>query len=217
MKTPALLLLLAPMLPAQSESALQRFFEGKRIRVKIDMPATHEGVDYHFGKDQPLDFKGYSNRLRRFGAALRNGDEVMITGVKVKSKNIEFQLGGGGYGVFGDDSGYVSARSVPKSNREKQLEKDISREGDPDRRDRMKDELNRLRDRREREERHEREEAARLTEIKQSEVAQKRLDAGSRFNIWYPESYLKESVPTPEQLMALLSEWLDFGLLADNR
>jgi hypothetical protein len=31
----------------------------------------------------------------------------MITTVRVKKKNIEFQLGGGGYGVFGDDSGTV--------------------------------------------------------------------------------------------------------------
>jgi hypothetical protein len=217
MKTIALVLLLAPALAAQSESTLQRFFEGKRVRVKIDMPATHEGVDYHFGKDQPIDFKGYSNRIRRYGAALRTGNEVLITGIKVKSKNIEFQLGGGGYGVFGDDSGQVSARSVPKSNREKQLERDIPKENDRERRDRMKSELNRLRDRREREERHERDEAARLAAIKEREIEGKRLDAGSRFNIWYPDGYLKESIPSPQQVMAMLSEWVDFGPLDTSR
>ncbi len=217
MKALCLLLLLAPVLPAQSEAELQRFFEGRRVRVKIDMPASHEGIDCHYGKNPPLDFKSYSTRLRRFGASLRNGDEVMITGIKVKNKNIEFQLGGGGYGVFGDDSGYVSARSVPKSNREKDLEKDIERERDPDRRDRMKRELSRLRDRREREQREERDEAERLTEIKQSEIARKRLDAGSRFNIWYPEGYLKESIPSPQDVMAVLSEWIDFAPLAGSR
>jgi len=213
MKTIAFLLLLAPVLPGQSEAALQRFFEGKRVRVKIDMPATHEGVDYYFGRNQPLDFKGYSTRVRLFGVALRSGDEVMITGVKVKKKNIEFQLGGGGYGVFGDDNGYVVPRGVPKSSREKELERDIERERDSDRRDRMRRELNRLRDRRESEQRYEREEAARQTEIRQREIAQKRLEAGSRFNIWYSESYLKESTPSPRQVMTLLGEWVDFGAL----
>jgi hypothetical protein len=217
MKTIAFLLLLAPVLGAQSEGDLRAFFEGKRVRVKIDMPATHEGVDCYFGKRPPLNFKDYSTRVRRFGVALRNGDEVMITSVKVKSKNIEFQLGGGGYGVFGDDSGYVVPRSVPKSNREKDLERDLKNETDPDRRERMQRELSRLRDRRQREEQSERDEAARLTEIKQQEVAQKRLDAGSRFNLWYPERYLKESIPTPRDVMALLGEWVDFGALGGGQ
>ena len=79
MKIIAFLLFLAPALMGQSEAALQRFFEGKRVRVKIDMPATHEGVDYYFGRNQPLDFREYSTRVRLFGVALRSGDEVMIT------------------------------------------------------------------------------------------------------------------------------------------
>jgi len=30
---------------AQNETALRTFFEGKRVSLKIDMPATSEGVD----------------------------------------------------------------------------------------------------------------------------------------------------------------------------
>lgn len=217
MKILLLALGISPALLAQSEAALQRFFEGKRVRVKMDLPATHQGVDYHYGKERPLDFKSYSARIRQFGAALRNGDEAMVTGVKVKGKNIEFQLDGGGYGVLGDDSGYVSPRSVPKSEREKDLERDIRNERDQDRRRRMERELDRLRDRREREERDEREEAERETRIRQEEIAEKRLRAGSRFNIWYPEGYLKESVPTPQDVMRLLGEWVDFGELETQR
>lgn len=210
MRPLAVLLLLSPALFAQSEGALQRAFEGKRVRVKIDMPATHEGIDCYAGREQPLDFKSYTTRLRRFGAALRDGDEVMVTGVKVKKKNIEFQLGGGGYGVLGDDTGYVSARSVPKTEREKQLERDIRNERDPDRRKHLERELSRIRDRREREEREERDIARRETEANQREIAEKRLQAGSRFNIWFQEGYLKESVPTPEEVMRILSEWVEF-------
>src|SRR5215210_3107327 len=49
----------------------------------------------------------------------------MITRIKLKDKLIEFQLGGGGYGTAGDDtdtSAYVA--SVPKSIREKTLERE---------------------------------------------------------------------------------------------
>jgi hypothetical protein len=217
MRTILLLLALAPVVAAQSQAALQRFFEGKRVRVKMDMPATHQGVDYHCNKEQPVDFKVYSSRIRQFGAALRNGDEVMVTGVKVKGKNIEFQLGGGGYGTLGDDSGYVSPRSVPKSDREKDLERDIRNERDRERRDRMERELSRVRERRERDERYEREGAERETRIRRQEIAEKRLQAGSRFNIWYPEGYLKETTPTPQDLMKTLGEWVDFGALEESR
>ncbi len=210
------LLLLAPLLPAQDEATLRRFFEGKRVRVKMDMPASHEGVDYHFGQDPPLDMRSYSTRVRRFGVALRNGDETMVTGVRLKNRNIEFQLGGGGYGVFGDDTGTVSARTVSKSSRERQLERDIAGETDAGRRSRMQSELNRLRDQRRREERRAREQAADLTAIRKSEVAQKRLTAGSRFNLWFPEGRLKESVPTPQEMMRMLEEWVDFGALSSR-
>lgn len=203
--------MMALALHAQDELALRRFFEGKRVRVKIDMPATHEGVDFRYRQDPPLDFKAYSDRLRKFGIALRNGDEVMVTGVKLKSRNVEFQLAGGGYGTLGDDSGYVATPSVPKSSRERQLEKDVKNETDGRRRERLQGELNRIRDQRQREERFQRDEAARLTEIRKAEIEQKRLQAGSRFNLWFPSNYLKEAAPTPAEVMEMLAEWVDFG------
>ena len=35
--------------------------------------------------------------------------------------------------------------------------------------------------------------------------------ANSRFNIWYPNNYLKESIPTPRELMETLEEFVDFS------
>ena len=77
---------------------LRRFFEGKQVVVKIDMPATKNGVDVQVGDPQPMNFKEYSNRLKNAGVALRSGDRVMVTTVKLKDNSIEFQLGGGGVG-----------------------------------------------------------------------------------------------------------------------
>ena len=198
-------------LAAQNEDALRRFFEGRSVRVKLDLPATKDGLDVNWRQDPPANMKTYSARLRQYGASLRAGDSIAVTTVRVKNKNIEFQLAGGGYGVSGDDGGSVSTPSVPKSNREIELEKQISKESSPDYRDRLKRDLARVRDQREAEERNLRARARELEAIKKQEIAQMRMQAGSRINIWYPDRYLKESVPTPQELMQTLAEWIDFS------
>ena len=134
----------------------------------------------------------------------------MVTTVRVKKKNIEFQLGGGGYGVFGDDTGYVYVPEESKSRREKDLEKWIADERDYERRRRMQRELDDLRRDRERENRRARSESRELTAQKESEIASKRLDAGSRFNLWFEEYRLASRVPTPREMRLMLSQFVDF-------
>jgi hypothetical protein len=197
-------------LHAQSESALRQAFEGKTVRVKIDMPATNEGVDLHWRAQPPLDFRDYSQNVKRFGVALRNGDSVMVTTVRVKAKNIEFQLGGGGYGTFGDDSGNVSLGTVSKSRRENDLERDIRNETDRNRRDQMSRELSRLAADRQRENSYRRSQEQQLTLQRKRDIEMKRLQAGSRFNLRFPDNYLKESIPTPADLRQMLAEYVEF-------
>jgi hypothetical protein len=196
---------------AQTEWELRQAFEGKFVIVKMDMPATHLGVDLYPDQQPSVDFRLYSARVREFGVALRPGDRIMITTVRVKKKNIEFQLGGGGYGVFGDDSGSVYVPDESKSKREKDLEKWIQDERDPERRRRMQRELDDLRHDRERENRRHEAEARDLTARKQSEIASKRLDAGSRFNLWFDEFRLASRVPTPREMRVMLSQFVDFN------
>src|SRR5205823_8616118 len=127
---------------AQSEAELKDFFEGKSVRVKIDMPATQMGIDVWPDARRPMDFNEYSQRLKSNGVSVRNGDSVMITKVRIKDKLIEFQLAGGGYGTFGDDtSGSVYTPSAPKTQREKDLEKWVRDETDPARKRRLQREL----------------------------------------------------------------------------
>ncbi len=207
------LIILFATLPAfsQSEGALKSFFEGKQVRVKIDMPATHNGIDINYRGTPPLDFKSYSQRLKNYGASLRNGDSVMVTAIRLKGKNIEFQLGGGGYGTLGDDTGTVSLPAISKSRRETDLERDIRDEKDARIRDRLNRELSRVRDDRRRDEERRRAEEARLKENKRREIQEKAMQAGSRFNLWFPNNYLKESVPTPQEIKDMLAEYVDFG------
>jgi hypothetical protein len=195
---------------AQTEWDLKKAFEGQFVIVKMDMPATQRGVDLYPDREPSVDFRAYSARVREFGVALKPGDRIMVTTVRVKKKNIEFQLGGGGYGVFGDDTGYVYVPEEGKSRREKDLEKWIKDERDYERRRRMQRELDDLRRDRERENRRARSESRDLTAQKQSEIASKRLDAGSRFNLWFEEGRLEARAPTPREVRMMLSQFLDF-------
>jgi hypothetical protein len=195
---------------AQTEWDLKQAFEGKFVIVKMDMPATQRGVDLYPDRQPSVDFREYSARVREFGVALKPGDRIMVTTVRVKKKNIEFQLGGGGYGVFGDDTGYVYVPEESKSRREKDLEKWIKDERDYERRRRMQRELDELRRDRERENRRARSESRELTAQKESEIASKRLDAGSRFNLWFEEYRLASRVPTPREMRLMLSQFVDF-------
>jgi hypothetical protein len=202
---------LAAPVAAQTEAQLKQAFEGQYVVVRMEMPATHKGVDVNPAREPSVDFTAYSARLREFGVAIREGDRVMVTSVRVKKKNIEFHLGGGGYGVWGDDSGSVYVPSADKSRREKDLEKRIKDERDPERRRRMKRELDDLKDDRRREDRDREAEKRYLEEQKKSEIADKRLDAGSRVNVWLPEERLAAGAPTPAELRRMLGSVIDFG------
>ncbi len=104
---------------AQPEQDLKRYFEGQTVSLKIDMPATREGLNVYPEREQALDYREYANRLKRHGTSIRRGDEIMITKVKVVDKQIEFQLGGG-YGTIGDETNTDRlAQNARKSSRGK--------------------------------------------------------------------------------------------------
>jgi hypothetical protein len=86
---------------AQSESDLKQFFEGKSVTLRIDLPATREGVNIYPERSQPFDYKEYGDRLTRYGAFVRGYEVVTITKVDVNGKQIEVQVAGYGtpYGV----------------------------------------------------------------------------------------------------------------------
>ncbi len=204
-------LAIAGPVAAQNQAALEKAFEGREVMVLMDMPASHQGVDLYLQREPEMEFGEYARRVKAYGVALRKEDRVMITTIKVNKKNIEIHLGGGGYGTWGDDSGYVSPTYVGKSKREQDLEKERRNTTDPDRRRAIDRELGYLRDEREREERANKREAEALTAIKQREISMKRLDGGSRFNIWYADKRLEKWAPTPEELMFSLAKYIDFG------
>lgn len=210
MKLLLCLIAAASCLVAQNEAALRQALEGKMVVVKIDMPATHLGIDMDWHGDPAMNLKTYSQRVRQFGVSLRNGDSVLITQMRVKANLIEVQLGGGGYGVFGDDTGTVSSSTISKSDYERDLDRQIERETDPRIKARLREQRDRMQRQRERDNARARELDQVLSAQKKQVIAEKRLQAGSRFNLHFPKNYLKESVPSPEEVRQALSEYLDF-------
>jgi hypothetical protein len=165
------------------------------VVAKIDMPGSEKGVDLAFNKPAPLDWKEYSSRLTAFGVAIRKGDAARVTKIVVKSDHIEFHLDGGGYGVAGDDTNTTIAPVVtPKSDREKDLEKQVAAAKDPKQKKDLQDDLDRERTRREHQDADNKNAAMIASQMKAQQVAERRLHGGSRFNLRW-----KDSIPPDDQ------------------
>lgn len=135
---------------------------------------------------------------------------MLVTKVKIKKDLIEFQLGGGGYGTFGDDAGTsVYTPAAEKSQREKNLEKDIGGVSDPSARRKAQEELDQFRKDRARADASNRAAAAQASQLKQANVRQRRLESGSRFNLRYDPAVPDEAM-TPDGVMRALAEYVDF-------
>ena len=202
---------------AGAQSSLQNYFVGRQVRVEIDMPGTQQGVDLRVEHDDPMDWKNYSSRLKQFGPALRSGDRATVTTLVVKKNLIEFQLDGGGFGTFWDDTRTtVTPYQIEKSSYERQLENDIRNTSDPQKKRDLQRELDRVRQRREREQRADDRAAQIASQLKAQEVAEKRMRGGSRFNLRWAGSIPQDQL-TPEAVMKLLDGYVSFGDLAGQK
>ena len=211
----ALTLAAAP-LAAQSEAALREYFEGRTVTVKQPMPGTEEGVDIYPGTQRPLDYPKYAKRLKEHGSAIRAGESAIVTKIKVKSKHLEFQLDGGGYGTMGDEtSPNVSTPAAPQTRREKNLEAEFKREIDPAKRRAIREELDQLKREREREDARNRASVAEAEEHRKQNIRVRRLEGGSRFNIRYRDAMPSDAL-SPANVMEALSAYVDFGQLNTN-
>jgi len=198
----------AAQTPAALQAALKAFFEGKTVALKIDMPGTSDGVNVPI--DRPFNQREYLDRLSRYGTALRSGDRVPVTSVKIKDDIIEFHLAGGGYGTFGDDtSTSANIPDVEKSNRERDLERFVREEKDAAKKRTLERELQDLRNYRERENRRIAAERSVIEDHKRRILAERRLAGGSRFNLRFQGKV--PLVLKPEDVMSALAEYVDFS------
>ena len=206
------LIAVAGPLQAQNEAVLRQAFEGKIVAVKIDMPATQRGVDVYPLDQMPVDFREVAQRLKDNSTALKIGEQVMVTKVTVKkNSHIEFQLGGGGYGTFGDNTSTdVSAVSQSETKAEKALRDSIKHAPGPTKRKQFEKELASLREERERENARADAEAKQAESVMEANLRAKRAESGSRFNVRYRNGIPSDAL-TPDGLMRALAQYVDFG------
>lgn len=206
----AIFMVTAVAVGAQRGEELKQYFEGRQVRLKIDMPATKDGVNLYPDRAQPLNYTEYGNRIKRKGTSIRVGDSVMVTAIKVTGNHIEFQLAGGGYGTFFDESDAPThVPSVEKSRREKDLDRRIEAATDERERSRLRRERDDLREWRRREDQRNQERARAEGELRKGRVEQKALQGGSRFNIYFVPDRASEAL-TREWVMKALEKYVDF-------
>ena len=192
------------------ESALRNAFIGKQVLLKIDMPGTQKGVDLHFDRESPMDWEEYGNRIKAFGPALRNGDRATITQIVVKRDHIELQFDGGGFGTAHDNaSTTISARIVPKSERQERMERELKNETDPDRRRDLRHDIDREESRRQYLQSQQDAAAQVASQLKAQDVADHRLRGGSRFNLRWKDNIPPDQL-TAEEVRARLADFVEF-------
>lgn len=210
-------LVLASPLPAAAddpaEASLKHFFEGRKVVVLLDLPATSDGFDVYPEREYPLDVSKMSDRTRRSGVALREGDRVPITRIKLKDDLIEFHLAGGGFSSFKDSSGTVSPHITSKSSYERDLERRVRQETDSRRKREMQHELDDLRREREYRDREDRERADEINQEHRQRDHERALDMGSRFNIRFEKKDVPATYKTPEGVMRALGKYVNFEAL----
>ena len=206
----SLLFAVANSAVAQNPDMLSGFFEGKQVVVLMDMPGTQKGVDIYPNRQPTLDAKSYGDRMKEFGVSVQNGQSVMVTKVKVNKDNVEFQLGGGGFGTATDNADTsVHFTPAPKTDREKELEDQLRNETDPNRRRSLQRELDYVRAERDRRDAYERARAEDDAARRAQQVAIKRQQGGSRFNIRIDARKMGDSL-TPQVVMDALAAYVNF-------
>lgn len=191
---------------AQSEAALWQYFEGRTVIARVDLPATKTGLDIYPDSAPAINNAHYGKQLKQSGIGTRRNEAVTITDVRVKSKSIEIELGGGVSGGETSPSIYVVA---VKSQREKNLESDLEHETDPARKERMEKELDALRQRREREDVRLKAALEQLARANPDLDRQPPRDSGARFNLIFPGGVPSRAL-APEYIMTALKPWIDF-------
>jgi hypothetical protein len=176
------------------------------------MPATQKGIDVYPLDQMPVNFREVAERLKDNSTALKIGQQVMVTKVLVKGNtHIEFQLGGGGYGTFGDNtSTSVSTVNQGETKAEKALRDSIKAAKGPTKRKQFEKELASLRGERERENARAQAEAKQAQSVIEANLRAKRAESGSRFNVRYRNGIPLDAL-TPDGLMRALAQYVDFG------
>ncbi len=127
------------------EVRIRKALEGRQILLKMDLPAIDAGIPMIFDDaNVSYDEAAYKKLVKEYGVAIPRDSRARITGVRITNKGIEIDLDGGG--LPGRDWFIGNVKLVPpdtlgKSDREVELERQISLETNPTNLNFLKSEL----------------------------------------------------------------------------
>lgn len=195
---------------AQNEATLRTAFEGRQVIVKVDMPGTAKGIDVYPEEQAPVNWREVADRMKDNGTALRIGQPVMVTKVVVKKDHIEFQLAGGGFGTAGDNTGTeVSVTDASESKLERDLKDSVKTATNAAKKKEFQKQLDNARTERDRENARARAQAELANQAREANNRAKRLEGGSRFNVWYKRGMPADAL-TPNGVMRDLGQYVEF-------
>lgn len=181
-------------------TALEKGFQGRRVKVLLDMPGDDSGVDVEArgaSAAGAVDAEVVRARVAKYGLGLRRGQTATVTLVKLKGDHIEFQMDGGGFtnrqllGLPGMDSVHWGT-----SDEERKMRYRISGTRDKERRRRLESDYDRLR-------------ARRVRPLREQLEREQRAQHGSRFNVRFGSAREAERV-TAEELMVILRGYVEW-------
>lgn len=181
-------------------TALEKGFQGRRVKVLLDMPGDDSGVDVEArgaSAAGAVDAEVVGARVAKYGLGLRRGQTATVTLVKLKGDHIEFQMDGGGFtnrqllGLPGMDSVHWGT-----SDEERKMRYRISGTRDKERRRRLESDYDRLR-------------ARRVRPLREQLEREQRAQHGSRFNVRFGSAREAERV-TAEELMVILRGYVEW-------
>lgn len=113
-----------------SEKRIKKALEGRMMLVKMDLPAIETGIEMVFDDaNVSFDEANYKKLVREYGIALEKGTRARVTGVRISRRGIEIDLDGGGSpgrDWLVGNLRLVEPAPVAKSEREMELERQLS-------------------------------------------------------------------------------------------
>jgi len=213
--TAGALALLSGTATAQSAGVLRGTLVGRKVVMKIAMPATFRGVDLRVGTNEFIDTAEVLARHEKYGTSMVAGDVVTITDVVVKGDLIELHVNGGGAGRFSGKSSLPANVPMPVTGRPAQNDSSMSSTGGRAVRAAQQERARQGNERARAKEAASQASRLQATGSSENEKELERMKHGSRFNIRYQSALTADELKVAE-VMKLLQEFVDFrptGLL----
>lgn len=170
-----------------SEPRMQKALEGRRVLVKMDLPAIDTGVDLFIDNTEvSYNAASYSQLMKDYGVSVKKGTRSRITGVRITGKGIEIDLDGGG--LPGPDWVVGNLRLVEpipqaKSDREQELERQLQSETNPGTAGFLRNEIEYERQRRFSQDERNRQQFERVSRLRNEYITENRKSWGSKVTV----------------------------------